>query len=87
LDQIPDLFRNFAPWHLALIPDALMREAMHQGLQIGVQFLRFLQVILRAPEKCGNLRARSRRHGFDSVSAMLPRATQVKYRSLRSRCV
>ena len=56
-----------------------MCDALHQGLQIGMQFLRSSQVILRASEKCTDFRPRSRRHGVDSVSATSASSTRVKY--------
>jgi hypothetical protein len=40
-----------------------MGEAMHQGLQIGVELLRPVQVILRSFEEYADFRAGSRRHG------------------------
>jgi hypothetical protein len=65
----PRLLRGFTPWSPALVLDAFMREAMHQGLQIGVKILGPAQVILRSLEEYTDFRARSRRHAVSKRSS------------------
>jgi hypothetical protein len=63
------LLRGSATRRLALVLDPFVREAMHQHLQIGVEFLRFAQVILRFPQEQAHFGTRPRRHAESKRSS------------------